>query len=220
MISDLGPMLGSGTPTWVVPGGVDAAEFPPATDIERARSRSDLGIRPGELIVGFVGEFVTGRKGLELLLHALGPGHRLIVHGRGDREALLALARTLGKQDQIHIFDDRIHVSRSMTASDVVAIPSLYEPFSLVALEASSTAVPVIISERAGAAPFIKEAGAGLVISPTADALRQALTSVADPGQRQRMGERGRQMALEMSWDAMNKIAVEAMVEVARQNAR
>lgn len=214
--SDLAPFLRKGKPTWVVPGGVDANEFAPADGEARLKARQELGIAPAQLVISFVGEFVTPRKGLNLLLRAIGPEQALIIHGSGDLETVMATARDLGIADRIYVFDHTVHVSRSMTASDVVAVPSLYEPFSLVALEAVSTAIPVVISDRAGAASLIGEAAAGIVVEPDVGALREAFEQLTDPLERERLGRNGRKLAEEMSWDAVSELAVQALSGISR----
>jgi glycosyltransferase involved in cell wall biosynthesis len=68
-----------------------------------------------------------------------------------------------GRMRAIGLVDD---VSTFYAACDCIAVPSLFEPLGLVALEAAAHGVPVIATEEVGALPHLLQFGAGAKWSP------------------------------------------------------
>ena len=172
--------LGSRDGVRVVPNGLDLDEFSPVTPAERADARVELGIEPDRFVIAFLGDYQTPRKGLEPLLGAVAsgpPDEMLVVAARGDDGALVARARSLGIADRVTAIGFA-PPKLVYAAADVVAVPSLYEPFSLVTLEAAARCVPVVVSARAGAAPLL-DGGGHIVDRPEEPgALRAAIDGV------------------------------------------
>ena len=79
-------------------------------------------------------------------------------------------------------------------ASDVVAAPSLSEPFGIVLLEAMSMCKPVIAAEVGGMPEAIVEGETGLLVPPRApSAISEALLTLSeDEALRKKLGENGR----------------------------
>jgi glycogen(starch) synthase len=139
----------------VIPNGIDPTELVPVDDLEALRSRF---ARPEERLVLLVGRLVY-EKGFQLALEAL-PGLierlgnvRFIVAGSGTAEAdLRAQATELGL-DPYGTFlgwigDDVLHSLYRI--ADLTVVPSLYEPFGLVALEAMASGCPCIVADTGG----------------------------------------------------------------------
>ncbi|MPZ61672.1 MAG: glycosyltransferase [Propionibacteriales bacterium] len=170
----------------VIPNGVDLATWT-VSGAERARARSEWGGH-GPLVV-FTGR-LEYEKGVQTLLAAMPrlrrrhPGIRLLVAGRGSHEAALrAEARRLrlGRSIRFAGWLDDTELPPLVAAADVVAVPSLYEPFGLVALEAAAAGTPVVASQRGGLAEIIKDHETGLLVdagSPAdwADAIDRIVT--------------------------------------------
>jgi glycogen(starch) synthase len=123
---------------------------------------SPLRQRPAsrEPVVTFLGR-VTYQKGPALFLEAaaraaaLEPSLRFVLAGDGDLlPAMRALARSLGIADRLLFtgFLDSDEVQHLLDRSTVLVMPSLAEPFGLVALEAIDAGVPVVLSAHAGVA--------------------------------------------------------------------
>lgn len=135
-------------PTAIVIGnGVDIQRFCPPSEDERRAARARIGVAQTDTVVLFVGhEF--GRKGLYPLMSAVaraGPGHHLIVVGGSARmlDEARRRARRLGIADRTHLVgatDPRPWLD----GSDVLVLPSAYEAYPLVVLEALACGVPVI----------------------------------------------------------------------------
>jgi glycogen synthase len=121
------------------------------------------------------GVFAAGRmvpkKGFDVLLraHAKDPSRsQLTLIGEGpERERLEQLARTLGMNGEVRFRGNQDHaqVMEEMAAAEVVAIPSLQEPFGLVALEAMILGKPIVAS-RVGGLPEVLEGTDALLVTP------------------------------------------------------
>jgi glycosyltransferase involved in cell wall biosynthesis len=93
-----------------------------------------------------------------------------------------------------------------MRSVDLFVFPSRYDPFGLVALEAMSSGVPVIVSATAGIADYVGDAGEILDDPEDFQRLSELMTElVSSPSKRALMGEQGRHRALEMQWGQMTR---------------
>lgn len=165
----------------IVYNGVDLQALTPAKAAQgRAAVRAELGLPAGEPVVLFVG---TGfrRKGLDVLLDAHAalvrsrPGARLLVVGRDGRTgAYRRRARALGIADRVVFAGSRKADAALYGAADVVALPTRYEPFGNVVLEALACGVPAIVSAAAGASDVLEEELSDLVLPAASDATRLA----------------------------------------------
>lgn len=161
----------------VVPNGVDLDEFRPTTTEARSEARRALRLPQAGHIVGFVGEYETGRKGLDTLLDAvaLGPAdEHLAVAGAGRPDQLAAAVAARGLAGRVHGLGF-VATEAVYAAVDSVAVPSRYEPFSLVAVEAAACGLPVVVSARAGAAAHLDGTAELLADPDDAAALRGCL---------------------------------------------
>ncbi len=139
----------------VIPNGVDPSELRPTGDLQALR-REFAG--PREKLVLLVGRLVY-EKGFQLALEAL-PGViervgdvRFLVAGSGTHEAeLKAQAERLGLHEHGTfvgwIGDDVLHSLYRI--ADLCVVPSIYEPFGLVALEAMASGCPCIVADTGG----------------------------------------------------------------------
>ena len=147
----------------VIYSGVDINAFNPANReqyLQAIRNRFD--IRSHEKVVLFLG---TGfeRKGLIFLMRAFAtlgaacPDARLLVVGKDN-----AIKRYLQHAEQLHIADrivftgQQSDVKMFYAAADVFVLPTLYEPFGSVCLEAMASGLPVITSRVAGASEVLE----------------------------------------------------------------
>jgi len=134
--------------------GVDGECFRPSREpSERAALGEQLGLPDGPRAVLFAGSGF-GRKGLGFLIEAWPRMHgssHLIVAG-GDRAAARyqRLAMRCGVGDRVRFLGRRNDIPELMRAVDALALPSLFEPFGNVALEAMASGLPVLITSRCG----------------------------------------------------------------------
>ena len=139
----------------VIPNGIDPLDLVPVDDLDALRSRFAA---PGEQLVILVGRLVY-EKGFQLALEALEPiierleNVRFLVAGSGTHEAeLKRQAAELGLLEHGTflgwIGDDVLHSLYRI--ADLCVVPSLYEPFGLVALEAMASGCPCIVADTGG----------------------------------------------------------------------
>src|SRR5487761_2017343 len=139
----------------VIPNGVDPSDLRPVADLAALRASF---AEPHEKLVLLVGRLVY-EKGFQLALDAM-PGViervgnlRFLVAGSGTHEAeLKAQAERLGLSAHGTfvgwIGDDVLHSLYRM--ADLCVVPSIYEPFGLVALEAMASGCPCIVADTGG----------------------------------------------------------------------
>lgn len=189
--------------------GVDADRFSPRRRGQfREQQRTALGIAPEDFLVLFVGAGFT-RKGLGPLLAAVsrlqgrGLRPRLVVVGAGRSGAWRSRAARLGLADRVTFVGSVPDPESYYAAADIVALPTLFDPFANVTLEAMASGLPVVTSRGNGAAEILHHGVDGLVVEPADDVtgLADALTSLLDPSRRATMGERARETALKYPWE-------------------
>lgn len=169
----------------IIPCGVDPQLFRP---MEREAARSALGLPPDAPVVLFVGRFAP-LKGIDRLLEAVAalqpdfPGLQLMVVG-GDgpqthsARELEGMAQRLGIGHAVH-FQGRVcqqDLPPFYSAADLLALPSHYESFGLVVLEALACGTPVAATP-VGAVTFVVQEGfnGSLMASPRAQDVARAI---------------------------------------------
>ncbi len=195
-----------------IPCGVDTDLFTPG-DRAEARRRLDLDGHPLLLWVGRIAPI----KGLDTLLDAVarlsesGQDMRLLVVG-GDTDE-----RTSGHETSLRQRIERLGLGDSVrflgpqpqgvlplyyAASDVTVLPSYYESFGMVALEAMACGSPVIASRVGGLVTTVRDGVTGfLVPDGDVEALAERIeTLVGDPELRWRLGREGVRWAAQHRW--------------------
>lgn len=172
-----------------------------ALEREGQHVRADLSIPPGAFVVGNVGRLAP-QKGqrhliaaMPMLLERVPRAHAVIAGGGDLEEYLRDLATELGVAERVHVLGPRRDVPALMHAIDVFAMPSIWEGFGLVLLEAMAAGRPIVASRVATIPEVVADGETGLLV-PAGDppALADALASLAhDPGLAKEMGEAGRE---------------------------
>jgi len=158
----------------------------------------------------FVGRLVP-QKGVDVLLRAFAvvlrrcPGIRLVIAGDGyQRLYLERLSRHLGLPPHVEFvgWQTGPALARLYQAAEMVVVPSVYEPFGLVALEAMACGRPVVASRIGGLAEVIAEGRTGYLIPP-GDYLslaRRMAQLLLEPARAAAMGQAARQEAMRYCW--------------------
>lgn len=141
---------------------------------ERSEIRKELGITAENFVVGTVGR-QTWDKGFNTLISAVAvakkkiPNLRLLLVGDGvKRKELETLAEKLGISDSVIFTGFRRDIPNMLAAMDVFAIPSWYEAFGNVTVEAMLAKRPVLAS-RVGGIPEVVQNGKNGFLIPSAD---------------------------------------------------
>lgn len=156
----------------VIPLGVDLERFQPR---DRAVARRTLGMNSDDRILLAIGR-IQPLKGLDILIRALADmtdrtGVRLLVIG-GDERAEPEIARLRATADEVGVADavefigpvPHDDLATYYNAADLVVVPSFYESFGLVAVEAMASGVPVVASRVGGLASTVADGRTGYLI--------------------------------------------------------
>jgi glycogen synthase len=153
----------------VIANGIDPEDLQPQDGPELERLRAEFA-SPDQKLVLLVGRLVY-EKGFQVALEALPqvierlPNTRFIVAGSGTHEAeLKKQAAELGLMEHGNfvgwIGDDVLHSLYRI--ADVCVVPSIYEPFGLVALEAMASSCPCIVADTGGLREVVPHDEVGL----------------------------------------------------------
>lgn len=199
----------------IVANAVEPDRFDPTTS-ERQAARARLGLGERAPVLAVVGQ-ISPHKGQSDAIRALAilrrthRDARLLLVGsvkfvsaatrlnnRAYGEELGALADRLGVREAVTFLGERDDIADILAAVDVLLVPSWYEPFGRVALEAMIMRVPVIVTSVGGTKEFVTDGVDGLVLAPKDPERWAAAASslVSDPHRRSAMGARGRERAL------------------------
>lgn len=132
------------------------------------------------------------KKGLDTLIQALKdlPNCVLWLAGDGPLQAtLVAQAERLGVQKRLRFLGWRSDRGSLLRAADICVLPSRYEPFGTVMLEAWAAGVPLVAAAAAGPAAFVQSGENGVLVPVNdAAALATAIRQLqADSGLRQKL---------------------------------
>src|SRR5215211_492833 len=199
-----------------IPNGIDPSDLQPVADLPKLRARY---AKPDERLILLVGRLVY-EKGFHLALDAL-PGLverlgnvRFLVAGSGTAEAeLKAQAKRLGLMEHGSFVgwtgDEALHSYYRI--ADLCVVPSLYEPFGLVALEAMASGCPTIVADTGGlreVVPGGRRVGLRFRARDSSSLARMAEQLLADDALRDRLVAQAREHILQFDW-----------ADVARQTA-
>jgi glycosyltransferase involved in cell wall biosynthesis len=166
----------------------------------------------------FVGREFERKGGLELLrawpiVRAARPDAELTIVGPGSlSEELPDGVRFAGHIDR-STPEGRASFEATYAQATAFALPSLYEPFGIVFLEAMAHGLPCVAADRCAMPEIVEDGVTGRVADPTdPDALAEALLAVTDPDVARRMGEAGRERLVErFTWAAVGQRVLDAM---------
>lgn len=197
--------------------GVDTDRFRPPAPAEKAAARLGLGLPADAPVVLHVSRF-SQRKGNLLLVEAMAevrqhvPGARLLVVGssRYGSDELDPYGQLVHSRAQALLGPDGVRFTGFVPphavvpyfwAGDLFVCTSQWEePLARVHYEAMAAGLPIITTDRGGNAEVMEEGGNGLLARPHDQpaAFANAIASLlADPALRERMGRRGRELAVD-----------------------
>lgn len=171
--------------------------------------------------VGAIARLETA-KGIEYLIRAMAqlkaePIVCIIIGDGSLRGALEELANTLGVAGSVHFAGYIPNASAQIHHVDVLAVPSLEEPFGLVCVEAMACSKPVVASRVGGIPEIVVDNETGLLVPPGDDVrLADAILRLyRDAGLRERLGQAGRERYLaHFSIEGMGEAVLELYREL------
>jgi D-inositol-3-phosphate glycosyltransferase len=205
----------------VLSPGVDITRFYP---ISADEAKEYIGVPPCGRMLLFVGR-IEPLKGLDVLIEAIGMMHRnevykdnpfclAIIGGEPDEDAEqtnLEMTRIKALTDQYGLGDlvtflgkrDQDSLPYYYSAAEAVVVPSQYESFGMVALEAMACGTPVVASQIGGLAYLVQDGVTGYTVpvdEPSELANRLTLL-LQDQNLRNRMGKQALLVARDYAWD-------------------
>jgi glycosyltransferase involved in cell wall biosynthesis len=202
---------------------------PPEVTIDRAEAsaalKAELNLPPDAILPGMVCRLVE-QKGVRYALTAFAqvlphfPAAHLVIAGDGvQRKSLERQARTLGIANHVHFLGWRRDADRVLAALDVLLMPSLWEGFGLVMLEAMAQRVPIIGSRVSSIPEVVQDGDNGRLVPPRDPAaLAEALAELlGDTALRRHMGLMGEDR-LETHFSA--EVMIDKTLDLYREIAR
>jgi UDP-glucose:(heptosyl)LPS alpha-1,3-glucosyltransferase len=190
----------------LLPNGVDLERFADEKNrIAGRQLRAREGSSAGEKMLWLFPGSGWHRKGLDPLLRALArpelDGHRLWVCGRDDIAPWRQLAARLGLGDRVRFLGDRRDVEVLYKAVDAMVLPTRYDPFANVTLEAAAAGCAIVTSAANGAAEWFDDSVVAVRDSSNPGALAAALGNFVDADRRARVGAALARKASSLGWD-------------------
>lgn len=184
-------------------------------DVNRARTglRGELSMGKQALLVGMACRLIE-QKGVNVGLKAFErvaqdfPTAHLVIAGDGPlRDALENQARWMVARERVHFLGWRADVPFVLAALDILLVPSLWEGFGLVLLEAMAQSIPIIASDVSALPEIVAHGETGLLVPPRdTDALAEALALLlGDKALRRHLGMMG-QDRLEERFDTARMV--------------
>jgi len=207
----------------IVPPGVDTHHFYPIPPDE---AKEAIGISPQDRMAVFVGR-IEPLKGVDTLIRAMAivkktckqfvcPHYLVIIGGdpeghpereEGEMGRLQELTRSLGLDEIVLFLGKRGQdtLPYYYSAAEVVVMPSHYESFGMVALEAMACGTPVIASQVGGLAYLVKDGETGFFVpAQDPEALAEKLRLIfVEHGLRARMGAQAVAYAQNFRWEGI-----------------
>jgi glycosyltransferase involved in cell wall biosynthesis len=197
---------------------VDGVVYP-GVDVDRFSPDADAVLTSGdEAAVLFVGRLVEG-KGLFDLMAAfreVRDDAHLYLIGRGDETAVQHRAEQLDIADSVTLLGTVEHdnLPGYYAACDVFCLPSHYETFGLVNVEAMACGAPVLTTDIPAIREYVTHGETGYLVDPgDVNALASGLNELlSSPRLRGDLGRSGRETALQYSWES----SAERLTEISR----
>lgn len=201
----------------IVPPGVDTSRFYPIPSDE---AKEYIGVPPCERMLLFVGR-IEPLKGIDTLIQAIAIMRKMgvfvclsVIGGEPNPSVetentemvrLKEMCEQAGLSDLVTFLGKRGQdtLPYYYSAVEAVVVPSHYESFGMVALEAMACGAPVVASQVGGLAYLVKDGETGFTVpvdDPQALAERLALL-INDQSLRQRLGRQAAQAAREYAWE-------------------
>lgn len=169
----------------IVPNWFDSVKFKPPSMKERSAARKTLNIPNDVMIVTSIGG-CSPQKNHSSIIKALAkiPKNASLIYlhvgpeveGCPERK----LAETVEVSNRVHFLGTVLDIDSILYASDVYVMPSLYEGFSIAAIEAMGAGLPVILSDVPGLRDLREVCESIYWVEPTSESIARAILDFLD----------------------------------------
>jgi len=205
-----------------IPNGINLSRFDPANASSRAEVRLSFGVPEGVPLLLFVGSQYR-MKGLEFVIRALAEMDTkavLLVVGGDLATPFKKLAEQLGVRDRVIFAGARNDLPRIYPAADAFVLPTLYETFALVCIEAMASGLPVLASPVGGIEDYLIDGENGLHVERDARTIAVKLERVLnDPALHARIRKAGLATAKNYAWEKIAKQYLKLFDELIAEQA-
>jgi D-inositol-3-phosphate glycosyltransferase len=216
----------------IIPPGVDLGHFYP---IPADEAKEFIGVSPCDQMLLFVGR-IEPLKGIDTLIQALAIMRQRgvyvclsVIGGEVENEQVAAnaeMTRLKNMREQAGVSDLVTFLGKRSqdtlpyyySSAEAVVVPSFYESFGMVALEAMACGTPVVASHVGGLAFLVQDGITGFTVpSDDPEALASRLTDlVTNPELRQKMGAQAAALAHEFGWERITRRMIAVYEDLAR----
>ena len=193
------------------PVAIEFFEKPPS--FERAELRSQLGISKEDIVISFVALGDFARKGLPELMQALNEDtlknkpFKILVAGGNTQEirTYRQISKDLGIEHKVIFVGFQKDIRPYLWASDLFSLPSLYEIFPLVCVQAAAAGLPLLVSQMHGVEEYFEHKKNGWLIERTPQSIAQVLKGISEG---------------EYNLDTMGQFALQSVKKYSHENFR
>lgn len=188
----------------VIYNGVELDRFNPRAKTFRPEIRKTYNITENAPLLLFA-SMDFSRKGLGELIRSLPavrdlyPSIRLMVIGKGNEKPYRILGRSLGVEEQLIFVGHVENMAPFYGAADLFVLPTHYDPFANVCLEAMACGLPVVTTRQNGATELIQEGVNGYSIEKAGQITDLAEKITLSLSNHSRMGEKAAETAVSFS---------------------
>jgi glycosyltransferase involved in cell wall biosynthesis len=209
----------------VIPNGIEMTDFQGEVAAEMTRNKY---IKPDSRMIFFVGRLVY-EKGVQTVIEAMPrvlervPDVRFLIAGTGPHmNHLKSQVTELGLGEKIKFlgFVENTKLYNFYSCADFTVVPSIYEPFGMVVLEAMAAGSPVIVADTGGLKETVVHEATGLTFKPgNPESLASAIIRVLeDPSLAGRLRQDAREfIGDKFSWDRIGRNTLEVYGRAARE---
>ena len=180
----------------VVHHGIDLNKF---SELNTIDLREQLGLSENDFIIGFVGR-LSIQKGIKYMLDAFRmvadelKNVHLVIAGTGELEGMVKeFATKFNLERKIHLLGFRNDIPALMRTFDILLLPSLWEGFGIVLIEAMASGKPIVATNASSIPEIVKDGWNGILVPPeNAEAISDALKKlISEPELQIKFAEEG-----------------------------
>jgi glycosyltransferase involved in cell wall biosynthesis len=205
-----------------IPNGINLARFNPEKSSSKVQIRRTFGIPDDAKLVLFVGSRFR-IKGLKYAIEAIAQmktNTYLLVVGNDKPAQYKQLAAELGISDRVIFAGGRNDLPEIYPAADAFVLPTLYETFALVCLEAMASGLPVLASPVGGIEDYLIDGENGFHIRHDGHEIAQKLdVLLSDPALHAAIRQAGIETAANYSWEKIANQYLNLFEELKREEA-